>query len=96
MNICRNISHELDTKLGNFSKQSFVANIPNTDETALAAVSGNLEGLASLGEAQIWVKDNLVVLEGPAPKKKNIKGIFKGLIFADFADAFERGLAVAL
>lgn len=96
MNLCRlrpgkwnKKSQELDSKFGHFSTESFVASIPDTDKGTLTAVIGNLEGLAFLGETQTWVKHKCVVLDGPARNKVYTKGIFKALIFAEFADVFD-------
>ena len=57
---------------------------------------GNLEGLSSLAQAQTWLKDKLSVLQGPSPTQVYGKGVYQGMVFAQFKDQFDRDLAVTL
>ena len=63
---------------------------------SLTAVLGNLEGLSSLAQAQTWLKDKLSVLHGPSPIQVYGKGVYQGMVFAEFKDQFDRDLAVTL
>ena len=66
------------------------------DKRSVTAVIGNLEGLKSLGEAQVWLKDKLAVLDSPSPTQVYAKGMYKGMVFAEFKDTYERDMAVTL
>ena len=66
------------------------------DKRSVTAVIGNLEGLKSLGEAQAWLKNKLAVLDSPSPTQVYAKGMYKGMVFAEFKDTFERDMAVTL
>ena len=68
----------------------------NVDKRSLTAVIGNLEGLSSLAQAQTWLKDKLSVLHGPSPIQVYGKGVYQGMVFAEFKDQFDRDLAVTL
>ena len=68
----------------------------NVDKRSLTAVIGNLEGLSSLAQAQTWLKDKLSVLQGPSPIQVYGKGVYQGMVFAEFKDQFDRDLAVTL
>ena len=67
-----------------------------TDKRSVTAVIGNLEGLKSLGEAQAWLKHKLAVLDSPSPTQVYAKGSYKGMVFAEFKDTYERDMAVTL
>ena len=68
----------------------------NVDKRSLTAVIGNLEGLSSLAQAQAWLKDKLSVLQGPSPIQVYGKGVYQGMVFAEFKDQFDRDLAATL
>ena len=66
------------------------------DKRTMTAVIGNLDGIGSLAQAQAWLKDKLIVLQGPSPVQIYGKGAFQGMMFAEFKDQFDRDLAVTL
>ena len=77
-------------------KVDLIANMYPADKRSVTAVIGNLEGLKSLGEAQAWLKDKLAVLDSPHPTQVYAKGMYKGMVFAEFKDTYERDMAVTL
>ena len=68
----------------------------NVDKRSLTAVIGNLEGLSSLAQTQIWLKDKLSVLQGPSPTQVYGKGFYQSMVLAEFKDRFDRDLAATL